>query len=190
MILNDAQIRNRCTGLDHPPMITPFISRQVKHDHQSNKIVSYGLSSMGYDVRLANKYKIFTNIFSAMIDPLDMPQTAYMDHEGPFVIIPPNSYALGHTIETFDIPKDVMVICVGKSTYARVGCAVNVTPIEPGFRGSVVLELANQTPLPMKVYSNMGIAQFLFLKGDPCEVSYADRQGKYQNQSGIQTALV
>jgi dCTP deaminase len=176
------------------PMITPFIPGQISKvpDEQGvmRKIVSMGTSSMGYDVTLGRKYKVFTNLFNALIDPLNMPDNAYVDHEGDFVIIPPNSYVLGHTAEEFNIPRDVGTICLGKSTYARVGCSINVTPIEPGFKGNVVIEIANQTPLPMKVYSGMGIAQFIFLKGEPCEVSYADRNGKYQNQTGIQTAIV
>lgn len=177
-------------SVPYPRMITPFVPGQVRVDAEGKKIVSYGTSSMGYDVRLANKFKIFTNIDNAIVDPLNMPETSYVDREGDSVIIPPNSYILGHTIETFNIPRDIMVVCVGKSTYARVGCAVNVTPIEPGFSGQVVIEVSNLTPLPLKVYSGQGIAQFLFLKGNPCETSYADRMGKYQNQSGVQTALV
>lgn len=171
-------------------MITPFVPKQVRVSDSGVPIVSYGTSSMGYDVRLGRKFKIFTNVFNALIDPLNMPETAYVDYEGDYVIIPPNSYVLGHTIEYFKLPRYVGAICVGKSTYARVGCAINVTPIEPGFHGQVVIEIANQTPLPMKVYADQGIAQFVFLKGNPCEVSYADRGGKYQNQTGIQTALV
>jgi dCTP deaminase len=174
----------------NPPMISPFVPTQVRKNEAGEKIISYGTSSMGYDVRLANKFKIFTNVFNALIDPLAMPENTYIDHEGDFVIIPPHSYVLGHTIEYFTMPEDVVAICVGKSTYARSGCAINVTPIEPGFCGNVVIEIANQTPLPMKVYSNQGIAQFLFLRGDPCETSYGARNGKYQGQTGIQTALV
>ena len=174
-----------------PPMISPFVPGQVRvNEATGDKIISYGTSSMGYDVRLGRKFKIFTNIFNALIDPLDMPKESYVDHEGDYVIIPPNSYVLGHTIETFNIPRHVTAICVGKSTYARAGCAINVTPIEAGFSGQVVIEVANLSPLPMKVYSGMGIAQFLFLSGWACKTSYADRDGKYQNQTGIQTALV
>lgn len=186
------------------PMITPFEPQQVRERrayvgegrfdnpmYRNEKIVSYGLSSAGYDVRLARKFKIFTNIRSVMIDPLNMSDECYVNHEGDYVIIPPHSYILGHTPEVFDVPRDVMVVCVGKSTYARAGCAVNVTPIEPGFKGQVVIEIANQTPLPMKVYADMGIAQFLFFKmSEPCETSYGDRGGKYQNQTGITTARV
>jgi dCTP deaminase len=155
----------------------------------SGKVISYGLSSYGYDVRLANKFKIFTNIKNALIDPLEMSDDCYIDHEGDHCIIPPNSYILGHTVETFDIPRDVMVICVGKSTYARCAAIVNVTPIEPGFKGQVVIEISNASPLPLKVYAGQGIAQFMFLQGgEPCQVSYADRRGKYQGQTGVTTA--
>ncbi len=191
-ILNDIQIADICTAdaWSDAEMINPFVDHQVRLDDAGNPIVSYGLSSMGYDVRLSNTFKIFTNTYNAVIDPLDMPNTAYVDHVGDHVIIPPNSYVLGHTVEVFDIPRDLMVICLGKSTYARVGGIINVTPIEPGFKGSVVIEISNSTPLPMKVYAWQGIAQFIFLRGMPCKKSYADRNGKYQNQRGVQTAIV
>lgn len=173
------------------PMIFPYSPIQNRLDQDGNKIISWGSSSYGYDVRLADTYKIFTNINSVLIDPLNISDKCYIDHKGPYCIIPPNSYMLGHTIETFNIPNDVTVICVGKSTYARVACMINVTPIEAGFKGQVVIEIANQSPLPLKVYANMGIAQFLFFEGEvPCDVSYGDRGGKYQNQVGIQTALL
>lgn len=180
---NEAKTR----GQDKP-MIAPFVGECVRNDGEK-KIVSYGLSSFGYDVRLANKFKIFTNINNGIIDPMDMGDLNYVDHEGEYVIIPPNSYVLGHTVETFCIPQDVMVVCVGKSTYARAGALVNVTPIEPGFEGQVVIEISNATPLPLKVHANMGIAQFMFYMGDrPCGVSYRDRGGKYQGQSGVTVA--
>lgn len=170
------------------PMISPFVDECVRTDGEK-KIVSYGLSSFGYDVRLANKFKVFTNINNGVIDPMDMGDLNYVDIEGDYVIIPPNSYILGHTIETFCIPQDVMVVCVGKSTYARAGALVNVTPIEPGFEGQVVIEISNATPLPLKVHANMGIAQFMFYMGDrPCGVSYRDRGGKYQGQTGVTVA--
>jgi dCTP deaminase len=184
------ELGEACKAEIPPRMITPFEPEQVRRLENGEKVISYGTSSMGYDVRLARKFKIFTNVFNALIDPLDMPENAYVDHEGDYVIIPPNSYILGHTIEYFKIPTDITAICVGKSTYARVGCAINLTPIEAGFEGTVVIEISNQTPLPMKVYSGMGIAQFLFLRGNECETSYASRNGKYQGQTGIQTALV
>lgn len=190
-ILNDREIRELC--LNDDPMIIPFQAGQIKTDifeGKERRIISSGTSSMGYDVTLDRKFKIFTNINNSIIDPLDIDENCYVDREGDYVIIPPNSYVLGSTIETFKIPRDIMIICLGKSTYARAGCIINVTPIEPGFEGNVVIEIANTTTLPMKVYAGMGIAQFLFLKGNPCEVSYADRKGKYQGQSGITTALV
>lgn len=209
MILSDAAITNLCnpatgyrterpeagvegnvdkTQPQEKPMIAPFVGECVRHDGEQ-KIVSYGLSSFGYDVRLANKFKVFTNINNGVIDPMDMGDLSYVDHEGDYVIIPPNSYVLGHTIETFCIPEDVMVVCVGKSTYARAGALVNVTPIEPGFEGQVVIEISNATPLPLKVHANMGIAQFMFFMGDrPCNISYRDRDGKYQGQSGVTLA--
>lgn len=173
-----------------PGMISPFIPGQVREAEDKSKIVSYGTSSMGYDVRLDRKFKIFTNVYGDVIDPLNMPETMYVDYEGDEVIIPPNSYLLGVTIETFDIPRDILAICLGKSTYARCAAIANVTPIEPGFKGKVVIEVANLSTLPLKIYANQGIAQFLFFRGNPCETSYADRDGKYQNQDGVQTALV
>lgn len=191
------------------PMISPFEATQVRtrevdltrgHSGEKpfcgptskqEKIISYGLSSHGYDVRLGRKFKIFSNIKSVISDPLNMSDDCYVDHEGDFCIIPPNSYILGYTIETFNMPRDVIAICLGKSTYARAGAAINVTPIEAGFCGQVVIEISNLTPLPLKVHAEMGIAQFLFLRSsEPCEVSYADRAGKYQNQTGITTAKV
>jgi dCTP deaminase len=196
-------------GYTLPRMIEPFEPVQVKtrkrtdirpdadqcldsgfHSVEEERIISYGLSSFGYDVRLGTKFKIFTNTYSAVIDPLNMPDTAYVDFEGDVCVIPPNSYVLGHTVETFQMPTDVTAICVGKSTYARAGCGINVTPIEAGFKGQVVIEISNLTPLPMKVYAGMGIAQFLFFRGNRCEVSYGDRSGKYQGQTGITTAKV
>lgn len=154
------------------------------------KVISYGLSSYGYDVRLSDEFKIFTNINSVMIDPLNFDQKCCFDHKGDYCIIPPNSYILGKTIEYFTIPRDISVICVGKSTYARAGAIVNVTPIEAGFEGNIVIEISNATSLPLKVYANMGISQFIFFKGNiPCSISYADRKGKYQNQTTVQTSL-
>ena len=175
---------------NYPLMISPYSPKQNRFDDNGIKCISWGESSFGYDVRLADEFKIFSNINSTIIDPLDFNQSCCVDHKGPFCIVPPNSYILGKTIEEFDIPNDVSVICVGKSTYARVGAIVNVTPIEAGFKGPIVIEISNATSLPLKIYANMGISQFIFFKGNvPCEVSYADRGGKYQNQKGIQTAL-
>lgn len=174
---------------DNPPMISPYTPEQVRTDISDNKIVSWGTSSYGYDVRLGREFKIFTNVRNGLIDPLNPDPDCFVEHVGDYCIIPPNSYILGHTIESFDIPRDIMVICLGKSTYARLAGVVNVTPIEPGFKGQVVIEIANCSTLPLKVYANQGIAQFVFLQGDePCNVSYADRGGKYQNQTGVVTA--
>lgn len=160
------------------------------------RIISYGITSYGYDVRLDQKFKIFTNMLGSTIDPLAIHQDCFVEQDASlnkegYVILPPNSYLLGVTPETFVMPRDVTAICVGKSTYARCGIAVNLTPIEAGFEGQVVIEVANQTSLPARIYANMGIAQFLFFRGDqPCDVSYADRGGKYQGQSGITDARV
>lgn len=173
----------------NPPMISPYSPDQVRVDENDNRIVSWGTSSYGYDVRLGREFKIFTNVRNGLIDPLNPDPNCFVEHVGDYCIIPPNSYILGHTVESFDIPRDIMVICLGKSTYARLAAAVNVTPIEPGFKGQVVIEIANCSTLPLKVYANQGIAQFVFLKGDvPCKISYADRGGKYQNQTGVVTA--
>lgn len=182
-ILSDTTIRRLALN---EGMISPFVEKQKR-----DGVISYGLSSYGYDARLASTFKIFTNVNSSIIDPLNMSDACYVDYVGDVCTIPPNSYILGHTVETFDIPRDVLSLCIGKSSYARVGCSINCTPIEPGFRGQVVIEIANLTPLPMRVYANMGIAQFLFFRGDqPCEISYADRSGKYQNQTGITTVRI
>lgn len=172
-------------------MITPFEPGQIR-ETEGKKIVSYGTSSFGYDVRLARDFKIFTNVRGGVIDPLNMSDEYYHDvKDADSCVIPPNSYLLGHTVETFDIPRDVMVLAVGKSTYARCGAIVNVTPIEAGFIGQVVVEISNSTPLPLKVYAGHGIAQFMFFQSDEaCEVSYADRAGKYMLQKGVVTAKV
>lgn len=191
-ILSDIDIRALVaeTAKDGRAMISPFIDHQVRQEGD-RKILSYGLSSAGYDVRLDRKFKIFTNVNSAVIDPLNMDEKCYVDHEGDYVLIPPNSYVLGVTMEYFRIPRDVMVIALGKSTLARAGAIVNVTPIESGFDGAVVIEIGNGTPLPMKIYAGMGVAQFVFHRlSSPCAVSYADRGGKYQGQTGLQTAIV
>lgn len=170
------------------PMIEPFVNGSVREEN-GKKILSYGLSSFGYDVRLANQFKLFTNINSTIIDPLEPQQNCYVDQVGDYCIIPPNSYLLGHTVEYFRIPRDVLVICMGKSTLARLGLQLNITPVEPGFEGQVVIEISNSTNIPVKVYANQGVAQFLFLQSDePCAVSYKDRSGKYQGQTGITTA--
>lgn len=172
------------------PMIAPFENNQVR-EVDGKKVISYGLSSYGYDVRLGNKFKIFTNVHNSIIDPLNPDDNCFVDHEGDFCIIPPNSYILGHTIETFCIPDNVMTIALGKSTYARSAAIINVTPIEPGFEGQVVIEIANASTLPLKVYAGMGIAQFLFFESDEkCETTYRDRAGKYQGQMGVVTSRI
>ena len=154
------------------------------------KILSYGLSSAGYDVRLSNEFAIFNNINHSIIDPLGFDNNCLYHHKGDYCIIPPNSYVLGSTIEYFNIPKDIMVVCVGKSTYARCGAIINVTPIEPGFSGNIVIEISNATALPLKIYANQGIAQFIFFKMERhCDVSYAEGKRKYQGQTGLQLAL-
>lgn len=162
-------------------MIEPFVENQVRQG-----VVSYGLSSYGYDIRVADEFKIFTNVYSAVVDPKNFDPRSMVDFKGDVCIIPPNSFALARTVEYFRIPRDVLTICVGKSTYARCGIIVNVTPFEPEWEGFVTLEISNTTPLPAKIYANEGIAQVLFFQGDePCDVSYADRKGKYQKQQTI-----
>ena len=162
-------------------MISPFSEKQVKEG-----VISYGLSSYGYDLRVADEFKIFTNVNSAIIDPKNFDERSFVNVQAASVIVPPNSFALARSIEYFRIPRNVLTICVGKSTYARCGIIVNVTPFEPEWEGYVTLEISNTTPLPAKVYANEGLCQILFFESDEaCEVSYADRRGKYQGQSGI-----
>lgn len=166
-------------------MIEPFESGQVRAA-EGNRIVSYGTSSYGYDVRCADEFKIFTNINSAVVDPKNFAGDSFVDIKSDVCIIPPNSFALARTVEYFRIPREVLTICLGKSTYARCGIIVNVTPLEPEWEGHVTLEFSNTTPLPAKIYANEGVAQMLFLGGDEiCETSYADRGGKYQGQTGV-----
>ena len=167
-------------ALEHG-MIEPFEDRQVREG-----VVSYGLSSYGYDIRVADEFKVFTNINSTVVDPKQFDARSFVDIRAEVCIIPPNSFALAKTVEYFRIPRDVLTVCVGKSTYARCGLIVNVTPFEPEWEGYVTLEISNTTPLPAKVYANEGIAQVLFFQSDePCEVSYADKKGKYQKQESI-----
>ncbi len=162
-------------------MIEPFSDRQVREG-----VVSYGVSSYGYDVRIADDFKIFTNINSTVIDPKHFDSRSFVDFRGEVCVIPPNSFALARTVEYFRIPRNVLVVCLGKSTYARCGIIVNVTPLEPEWEGIVTLEVSNTTPLPAKIYANEGIAQMLFFESDePCEVSYADKKGKYLKQRGV-----
>jgi dCTP deaminase len=162
-------------------MIEPFTDGQKREG-----VISYGLSSYGYDIRVADEYKIFTNIHSAVVDPKDFDNRSMVDFKGDICVIPPNSFALARTVEYFRIPRSVLTICLGKSTYARCGIIVNVTPFEPEWEGFVTLEISNTAPLPARIYSNEGIAQVLFFEGDEsCEVSYADKKGKYQKQLGV-----
>ena len=165
---------------DHS-MISPFEEKQVRSDK-----ISFGVSSYGYDARVSDEFKIFTNVNSEIVDPKNFKLTSFVSKKSSECIIPPNSFVLASTIEYFKIPKDVLVICLGKSTYARCGIIVNVTPLEPGWEGHVTLEFSNTTPLPAKIYANEGVSQFIFLKGNETpEVTYADRNGKYMKQSGV-----
>lgn len=162
-------------------MIEPFVDNQVR-----DGAISFGVSSYGYDIRVTDEFKIFTNVFSAIVDPKKFDQRSMVDFKGEVCIIPPNSFALARTVEYFRIPRNVLTVCVGKSTYARCGIIVNVTPFEPEWEGFVTLEISNTTPLPAKIYANEGIAQVLFFEADDeCEISYADKKGKYQKQEGI-----
>jgi len=162
-------------------MISPFCEENV-----GRGVVSYGLSSYGYDIRVGDEFKIFTNVFNTVIDPKNFDPKSVVEFKGEVCYVPANSFALARTVEYFKMPRDVLAICLGKSTYARCGIIVNVTPFEPGFEGHITIEISNTTPLPAAIYANEGIAQVLFLQGDePCEVSYADKNGKYQRQTGI-----
>lgn len=166
-------------------MIEPFEPGQVR-EVEGRKIISYGTSSYGYDIRCAPEFKVFTNIHSTVVDPKNFDENSFVDVNKDVCIIPPNSFALARTVEYFRIPRDTLVICLGKSTYARCGIIVNVTPLEPEWEGHVTLEFSNTTPLPAKIYANEGACQFLFLKGDSlCETSYGDRKGKYMGQTGV-----
>jgi len=163
-------------------MIEPFADSQVR-----NGVISYGVSSYGYDIRVADEFKIFTNLFSAIVDPKHFDPKSMVDYRGEICVIPPNSFALARTVEYFRIPRKVLTVCVGKSTYARCGIIVNVTPFEPEWEGFVTLEISNTTPLPARIYANEGIAQVLFFEADEeCDSSYADKKGKYQKQQAIE----
>jgi dCTP deaminase len=166
-------------------MISPFEPQQLRYQ-ANEKIISHGTSSYGYDVRCANEFKVFTNINSVIVDPKNFSMNSFVDVKADVCIIPPNSFALAHSVEYFRIPRNVLVICVGKSTYARCGIIVNVTPLEPEWEGHITLEFSNTTPLPAKIYANEGVAQLLFLASDEeCDTSYKDRGGKYQGQKGV-----
>lgn len=177
-IMPDHWIRKQ--ALEHQ-MISPFEEKQKR-----DGVISYGLSSYGYDARVAPEFKIFTNVDNAIVDPKNFTENSFVSRETEVCVVPPHSFALARTVEYFKIPRDVLVICLGKSTYARCGLIVNVTPLEPEWEGHVTLEISNTTPLPARVYANEGLCQFLFLKGDSeCEISYADKAGKYMGQKGV-----
>ena len=177
-IKSDRWIREMCRKHS---MISPFEEKQIRKG-----VISYGVSSYGYDIRIADEFKIFTNVNSTIVDPKNMDAGSMVDFKGPIAVIPPNSFALGRTVEYFRIPRNVLTICVGKSTYARCGIITNVTPFEPEWEGFVTLEISNTTPLPAKIYANEGIAQVLFFQTDDvCETSYKDKKGKYQAQRGV-----
>jgi dCTP deaminase len=182
-VLSDSELKMLARKQD---IINPFHDVLVNKDKDGNKVISYGLSSYGYDARVAREFKIFTNVYSQTVDPKNFSKDGFVDIETDVCIIPPNSFALARTVEYFKIPRDVLVICLGKSTYARCGIIVNVTPLEPEWEGHVTLEFSNTTPLPAKIYANEGACQFIFLKANnPCQTSYADRKGKYQKQRGV-----
>ncbi len=177
MLLPDTWIRQQA----QQGMIDPFVDNQ-----ESSQVISYGLSSYGYDARAADEFKIFTNVDNAVVDPKNFSEQGFVNRQTPVCVIPPNSFALARTVEYFRIPRDVLVICLGKSTYARCGIIVNVTPLEPEWEGHVTLEFSNTTPLPAKIYAFEGACQFLFLRGEgPCETSYKDKKGKYMEQTGV-----
>jgi len=167
-------------------LIEPFIEKQIRHE-----AVSYGLSSYGYDIRVSDEFKVFTNLYNTVVDPKNFAENAFVNLRTQECIIPPNSFALARSVEYFRIPRNILTICLGKSTYARCGIIVNVTPFEPEWEGHVTLEISNTTPLPAKIYANEGIAQVIFFQSqDHCEVSYKDRKGKYMHQQGIVTPRV
>ena len=167
-------------------MIKPFSENQVRTDNDGNKLIYYGVSSYGYDVRCSNEFKVFTNIHSAIVDPKFFDEKSFVDIHSDICVIPPNSFALARTVEYFKIPRNTLTVCLGKSTYARCGIIVNVTPLEPEWEGHVTLEFSNTTNLPAKIYAGEGVAQMLFFESDEeCAVSYKDRGGKYQGQTGV-----
>ncbi|MEW6675563.1 MAG: dCTP deaminase [Nitrospirota bacterium] len=182
MLKNDRWIREMAAK----GMIEPFNEDQVREG-----IISYGVSSYGYDMRIADEFKIFTNINNTIVDPKAFNPKSFIDFKGDICIVPPNSFILGRSVEYFRIPRETIVICLGKSTYARCGIIINVTPLEPEWEGYVTIEISNTAPLPAKIYANEGIAQLLFLGGEePCQTSYADKSGKYQAQKGITLAKI
>ena len=167
-------------------MIEPFVDGQIKTNAQGGRAISYGLSSYGYDLRVSNEFKVFTNVYGSVVDPKAFDDRSFVDMETDVCVVPPNSFALARSVEYFRIPREVLTICVGKSTYARCGIIVNVTPFEPEWEGHVTLKISNTTPLPARIYANEGLAQVVFfLASEVCETSYADRAGKYMHQRGI-----
>ena len=179
----------RKMALEHG-MIEPFAERQIRaHDGGgSNTVISYGVSSYGYDLRVSDEFKVFTNVFNTVVDPKHFDEKSFVDMKTDVCIVPPNSFALARSVEYFRIPRNILTVCIGKSTYARCGIICNVTPFEPEWEGHVTLEISNTTPLPAKIYANEGLAQVIFLEAEEsCEVSYADRGGKYMGQRGITT---
>ena len=180
-VQSDNWIRERAAA----GMIDPFEPEQVRKVNGS-PVISYGASSYGYDIRCTDEFKIFHNLNSTVVDPKEFDENSFMTHRGPNCLIPPNSFVLSRTLEYIRVPRDVLAICLGKSTYARCGIIVNVTPLEPEWEGHVTLEFSNTTPLPARIHANEGVAQLIFLRADsPCAVSYKDRDGKYQGQTGI-----
>ena len=167
-------------------MIEPFMDHQVRKSDTGRHVISYGLSSYGYDLRVADEFKVFTNVFNTVVDPKAFDSKSFVDVCGEACIVPPNSFALARSVEYFRIPRNILTMCLGKSTYARCGIIVNVTPFEPEWEGHVTLEISNTTPLPAKIYANEGLAQVIFLRAsNVCEISYSDRNGRYQAQTGI-----
>ncbi len=187
MLLSDKWIKER---VKKQKMIDPFVDNQIRIA-EDEKVVSYGLSSYGYDLRVAEEFKVFTNVYNSIIDPKDFKDDAFVDVKAKTCIIPPNSFALARSIEYFRIPRDILTICLGKSTYARCGIIVNVTPFEPEWEGFVTLEISNTTPLPAKIYAGEGLAQVLFFETkNICEISYKDRQGKYMKQTSVTVPMI
>ncbi|MCH9626143.1 MAG: dCTP deaminase [Chlamydiales bacterium] len=187
-IKEDAWIRQMA---QQQKMIEPFVDGQVKSSQEGKRLVSYGLSSYGYDIRVSEEFKVFTNVYNSVVDPKNFTEDAFVDIYASECIIPPNSFALARSIEYFRIPRNILTLCLGKSTYARCGIIVNVTPFEPDWEGHVTIEISNTTPLPAKIYANEGIAQVIFFEAaQMCEISYAEREGKYQRQEGITVPFV
>ncbi|MFZ0565198.1 MAG: dCTP deaminase [Chlamydiales bacterium] len=172
-------------------MIEPFVEKQIRYSEEGEKCVSYGLSSYGYDIRVSEEFKVFTNVYNSTVDPKKFTEDAFVDIHGKTCLIPPNSFALARSVEYFRIPRNILTLCLGKSTYARCGIIVNVTPFEPEWEGHVTIEISNTTPLPAKIYANEGIAQVIFFEAaHECAISYAERGGKYQQQIGITVPIV